>query len=198
LAVWGAILSTIIAIRQLVSWRQERTLVDVSAGIVQYAVSVDDADDPPDPRLIVVRGNGGLTFGLGLSVGVSNKGTRGVQISSVYFRDAKSEHQVSPSELPAVLEPNTRIDVMLQLEWIASLSSGNRSMGVLDALGRRHAVDTSAFGQIQDRIADLPTRNRKYRRKDGGSVDLAEEVEAFQAFDKATLVTFESGQSENV
>ena len=186
LASWGALLSTTLGGMQILVWKRDRALLDVEAVVV--STSMPSLPDQRDPRLTAVEDKRGLERGLFLNVSVINRGRRTIQIIKVFFSDDKSEQQVTPRNLPAILDPNTRVDLTLQLEWVSNYGTQLRSMGALDALGRRHPVDRDALERVVREVAAIPTRVAKYKRKEGSDPRMDDEVTAFQAYDPAVLI----------
>jgi hypothetical protein len=191
IAVWGAVLATVLCVRELLTWRRERIKVQVKLTLATEALG-SDADDP-DRRLVRIEDDRGLPQGVCLLVSVANAGGTPVQIVSAYFAGEKYEHQVVPVGLPIVLEPNTGIDLRLQPEWMANEARGPKSVGVLDALGRRYPVSPEVVEPVVAAVRVLPHRVRAYKRKDGADERLDETVSAFQAFDAATLIRLPDG-----
>lgn len=141
-----------------------------------------------DPRCVVVEDERGLERGLLLGLTAANRGQRPIQILRAYFDDGKAEQQVTARGLPAILEPGTRVELELQLEWVATHGEGLAEMGLLDGLGRKHPVDKDSKDSIVRSTAAVGTRVRKYRRKEGADPRMDEEVTAFPTFDAVVLV----------
>jgi hypothetical protein len=87
---------------------------------------------------------------------------------------------VIPSGLPALLEPNTQVQVEIQKEWLDDVAVVR--LGVLDALGRIHAINPKHPASLAQRSNALPSNKREYRHRETGDV-----VKAFQVKDKAVL-----------
>lgn len=156
IAIWGAIVATVLAVREIVVWRRDRALLNVEASVVSTSVPSDPGER--DPRLVVVPDHRGLDRSLFLAVSVANRGHRAIQITCVLFLSDKYEQQVSARGLPAVLEPTTRLDLVLQLEWIATHGANLVGCGVRDALGRMHHVEARVLKSLVDAVAAVPTR----------------------------------------
>lgn len=191
IAVWGAVLATVLCVRELITWRRERIKLQVNLALPSQALSTD-ADDA-DQRLVRTEDDRGLPRGVFLLVSAANAGGSPVQIVSVYFEGEKYEHQVVPTGLPIVLEPNTGVDLRLQPEWMVSEAIGPKSVGVLDALGRRYPVSPELVEPVVAAARALPHRVRAYRRKEGVDERLDQTVSAFQTFDPVRLIRLPHG-----
>ena len=166
LAIWVAVSRRMPAVRELLAWRRDRAIVDVAAKIITVSMPSDTSER--DPRCVVVEDQRGLERGLLLGLTATNRGHRPIQILRAYFDDGRSEQQVTARGLPAMLEPGTRVELELQLEWVATHGEGLAAMGLLDGLGRKHAVDAVSKDSIVRSTAAIATaRARKYRRKEG-------------------------------
>lgn len=192
IAIWGAVVATVLAIREILIWRRDRPLLDVSGSVI--SVALPSTSDDRDSRFVIVTDHRGIEQGLFLGLGVANRGRRATQVVSAVFSDGKSEQQVAARQLPAVLEPNSRIDLVLQLEWISTHGANLVVCGVLDALGRRHHIPSAALRDLVEAVSGLPTRAQRYRRMEGADPRFDERVTAFQAFDPCVLVHLEPGR----
>ena len=192
LAIWGGALSSLLAVREVLVWRRDRAIVDVTAEIVTVSVPADTSDR--DPRCVVVKDERGLERGLIVGLTAVNRGHRPIQILRAYFDDGKSEHQVTARGLPAVLEPGTRVELQLQPEWVATHGNALAAMGLLDGLGRKHAVVAETRDSIFRSIGMVETRVTRYRRKEGADPRMDDGVTAFQAFDPSVLIRHTTGR----
>lgn len=183
LAIWGAVLSTLLFAREAFRWKAERPRLIVSCAIARFSVS-EDGDT--DPRLVLEEDERGWSVGVAVRVQVANSGERSIQLVSIYIEHELNENQVIPSRLPVVLEPKTRVDFILQPEWFAEPEIV--SVGVLDALGRKHALPQDTLQRLMASVDQIATRIERYRRKENADSRLDDTVTAFQAFDHAVLV----------
>lgn len=186
LAVWGAVLATVLAIRQVLSWWNERPQLLVEAHLIRTPLS--DTADSPDPRRLPVTNDKGLREGISIGFSIANGGNRSLQIVGLIFESPALQLQVLPERLPAVLEPRTRVDLVIQPERVATLGKDLQDAGALDALGNKHVLSSPNLRDIMNAVEALPTRVRKYSRKEGADERLPADVEAFQAFDRSVLI----------
>jgi hypothetical protein len=193
LAVWGAVLSTVLALRQVIVWWRDRPMITVDVRLSRVALGLDPEDR--DPRSVVVTNEKSLQEGVSLAVGVVNHGERATQVVSVVFEGSRAETQVVAVGLPAVLEPETRLDLRVQPEWVAMQGDDLRAVGVLDALGRKHTVSTAELRELVATVDALPTRVRRYKRKEDTDPRLDAEITAFQAHDRYVLIRRDDGRT---
>jgi len=125
-----------------------------------------------------------------VSISILNKGQRSTQIAAVFVEsegdDAVHLQQIIPDGLPAILDPITRKEVTIQKEWIDTCGDRILSVGALDARGVRHEVRTEQFTALIKRCSELPSRVKKYRRRDDPN---APAIWAFPVKDRATLTS---------
>ncbi len=104
IAAWGALLATVLAIRELVAWRRDRVEFRVEFGLPLEPLP--DAPDQIDPRLVRVEDERGLPQGISLSIAVANAGRRPAQVVAVYFEGELYEHTDTATDRPRA--PDTR------------------------------------------------------------------------------------------
>ena len=127
-----------------------------------------------------------------IEVRVRNSGDRACQISDVFVETDKAIQQVKPAGLPIVLDPNTGCSLRVQPELFAPkvlkddemVDQSVESVGVMDALGKKHRISEENLEQLLRRCRELPLRTAIYQHKETGN-----RVIAFQVKDQATLVT---------
>ncbi len=175
LAVWGAVLSTVLAIKTLVSAARDRPRISVDASLVFLSCSESDTTKGTK---VYQEGRGWSE--VRIHIRVRNKGPQSLQIVSVFVQDSKTSHQIFPENIPAVLEARTQLETTIQKEWIDSVNV--QALGVLDAMGKRHNVRAKQLQEIVNRSNTLPSNKKKYRHKKTG-----EEIEAFQMTDRTTV-----------
>lgn len=183
IAAWGALLSTVLVAREVIEWRRGRARLKVSVSLARHALSVDGGEDR---RMVRVEDKRGLPVGVALRVAIANSSTRPLQVVSIFFEGPTFENQVIAEGLPAVLEPRTGLELMLQPEWAAEPSL--IAVGVLDALGSKHRISDSDLRRLVEAVGEIPVRIKDYRRKEEADTRLEPVVSAFQAFDRTVLV----------
>ena len=177
LAVWGATLSTILAIKTFVSSVRDRPRISVSASLVFLSCNESDATKGTK---IYQEGQGWSEMRIHLRI--RNSGSQSLQIVSVFVQDSKSSHQIFPEDVPSVLEARTQLETTIQKEWVDNVKEEVQALGVLDATGKRHEVHRDQLRQLVERSNTLPSNKKKYRHKETG-----DEVEAFQVADRTTV-----------
>jgi hypothetical protein len=175
LAVWGALLSTILALKALMSSARDKPRIKVNAELI--FLSCNESDSTKGTK--VYNEKSGWSE-VRIRVKASNSGSKSLQIVSVYIDEEKSSHQIFPENIPVVLEPRTQVETTIQKEWIDK--SQINELGVLDALGKRHAIEAIGLEDLLKKSNALPSNKKKYRQKKTG-----EEVEAFQVADRSSI-----------
>lgn len=187
LAVWGAAVSTVLAVREALKWWRDRPIIDVDARLVRIALASEGATN--HPRQVAIVNERGIPEGVSLGFSITNSGNQAVQIVSLFFEGPTNEVQVTPADLPAVLEPRTGVSLEVQPEWISFFNPSKLGrVGALDALGTKHAITAASLQSLTVGVAGLPTRSATYKRKNDADTLLEPMVEAFQAFDRAVIV----------
>jgi hypothetical protein len=184
LGIWGAAVSTVVAMQQIVSAVRDSAKIKVEFAIVTHAVA--HADDTLGVKFQSARGD---WTEANVEVGIANAGRRALQLTDVFVETSTSIQQLRPDGMPVVLDPNTSVDLVLQPEWFAPkavvrVSGADEArlddtpvlaIGVLDALGRRHALSRTACEELVRNCRELPLRTALYKSKTTG-----EYVAAFQ------------------
>jgi hypothetical protein len=136
--------------------------------------------------VVVKRGDDDLLEQVLISITVRNRGGRAIQISSVLVEtlanDSLQAYEIVPSALPQTIDPEGSVVVTIQKEFLDD-SHVVTFLGVLDALGRRHAVEVMMARNLIEASWALPTRVATYRRRD----DPNKEVRAFQTKDRFSM-----------
>ena len=175
LALWGAVLSTVLAIIELLKHFRDKPRIVVSADL-----SFRAANKEADLKGTLIETDHGPNEVL-LAITAANHGKQALQITACLVEEMNGNlQQVIPSGLPALLAPNTQVQAEIQKEWLDDVKVVR--LGVLDALGRIHAIDPMQLAQLVQKSNALPSNKRKYRHRETGDV-----VEAFQVKDKAVL-----------
>lgn len=175
LALWGAMLATALGIMEFLKHLRDKPRIVVTADL-----SFRTTNKESDMKGTLVETKHGPNEIL-LAVAAANHGKQALQVTACLIEESNGNlQQVIPPGLPALLEPNTRVQVEIQKEWLDDVNVVR--LGVLDALGRVHAVDPTHVAELSQRCNALPSNKREYRNRETGEV-----VKAFQVKDKAVL-----------
>jgi hypothetical protein len=184
-ALYGAALSSVLAVAQgLRSWRS-RTKVSVAADLVH-----SPGESGYGTPVVVRRGRDVVHETVFVEFTARNLGGKPVQVLGIVVEELNEQamtlniHQVSSQGLPLVLEPGTMVESVIQKEHLDALRSCS-FLGVVDGTGRRHGVPSAKVAALFEECWKLPTRVGVYQRRD----DPTEKVVAFQATDPARLTT---------
>lgn len=175
IALWGAILATVLGILELRKHFRDKPLIVVSADLSFQAANKED-----NPKGTLIETDHGPNEVL-LAITAANHGKQALQVTACLVEEANGNlQQVIPPGLPALLEPNTQVEVEIQKEWLDDVKV--LRLGVLDALGRIHAIHPAQLATLVQRSNALPSNKREYRNRETGDV-----VKAFQVKDNAVL-----------
>jgi len=175
LALWGAVLATVLGIIEIIKHFRDKPRIVVSADL-----SFRAANKEANSKGTLIETDHGPNEVL-LAITAANHGKQALQITACLVEEANGNlQQVIPSGLPALLEPNTQVQVEIQKEWLDDVKV--LRLGVLDALGRIHAIDPTHVAQLVQKSNALPSNRREYRHRETGDV-----VKAFQVKDKVVL-----------
>lgn len=184
-AIYGAGLSTALALTQgFGAWRR-RTKVSVSAEVI-YSAGASSYGTPVQVR----HGDDVLTESVEVSFLIRNLGGSPVQVIGLLLESLTADeqtlqtHQIAPKGIPVVMEPGTTIEARLQKEQIDLLESCT-FVGIVDGTGRRHAMPRESAAAFIEKCWRLPTRVGVYQRRD----DPSERVAAFQLRDAAQFTS---------
>lgn len=187
IALYGAVVATGVAAFQVVAHFRDNPRITVTASFSCSAASEARQSTTRGTLRRVERGGVVLTEEMLISFNVVNRGRRAVQISSVYCEElqvsAFRTFELTPAPLPVTLEPLSSVEMSIQKEVIDMVDSVS-SMGVIDALGRRHEISADDLIGIARVSWNTPTRVSWYRRRDSLEVP---SVRAFQMQDNARL-----------
>jgi len=189
IALWGAVLSTALAILQFVNWRRDRPKVSVHAKMRFSPIS--DVEDPNirGTPCMVERGADTLPEEMLVEFQIVNGGGKALQVSAIVVESIAGDHidinEITPDPLPVILEPLTSIITTIQKETI-DMGSSITFIGVVDALGRRYGLEEQACKALVSRSWAAPTRVGWFRRKDDLSAPL---VRAFRMVDRSVIST---------
>ncbi len=175
IAIWGAALSTILGIKTLISVARDRPRIRVSADLLYLPCSKD-----AQTKGTKIHDENGGWREVRIGITASNAGSKSLQLVSVYLLGNDRSDQIFPENIPVVLEPRTQVETTIQKEWVDNTHVVE--LGVLDALGKRHAIAPVELDAIVAKSNLLPSNKKKYRHKETN-----EEVEAFQVADRTSL-----------
>lgn len=191
LGIYGAILSTCLAILTIAKFLRERPKISVDARPVSMTAS--KGEDTHGVLVQVTHGHDTLWEEHDIEICVRNSGAQACQISDVFVETPTVVHQVRPTGLPVVLDPNMSHSVRVQPEYFApkrlslegSLENETvQAVGILDGLGKKHAISPDNLVALIDKCTTLPVRTSVYRHKQTGN-----KVVAFQVRDPSTMVS---------
>lgn len=198
LAVWGAVVSTSLAILHIFQAIREKPRICVEALLVTRAAS--EGQDTHGVLLHVQRGQNLFWEESDVEVTIRNSGHRACQITDIFVESESFINQVRPEPLPFVLDPNTSVSVLIQPEWFAPILPANEksedpgqkddtvlAAGVFDALGEKHNIRKESLSELVRTCRELPLRAKLYRHKETGNI-----ITAFQSKDNARFLRKES------
>lgn len=173
IALYAAGLSTLLALSQGVNFWRHRTRVTVDANMVY---SSDNSYGTP---VRVQRGEDTIDETVSVNFTIRNTGGTPVQVLGLLIENLNNStlqlSQITPPNLPVVLEPGTTIEISLQKEHLDFLESCT-FLGAVDGAGRRHPISARQAKAIIEESWRLPTRVAVYQRRD----DPSKRVVAFQ------------------
>lgn len=115
LGIYGAVLSTCLAILTTAKFLRERPKISVDATPVSMTAS--EGKDTHGVLVQVTHGDDTLWEEHDIEIRVRNSGAQARQISDVFIEIATVVHQVRPTGLPVVLDPNMSHSVRVQPEY---------------------------------------------------------------------------------
>ncbi|MDH6198521.1 hypothetical protein M2272_005180 [Mycobacterium frederiksbergense] len=188
--LWGGVVSTSLAVLQFVKWRRERPRLIVNASLVYHPASRDEDPGEGFGTPLALQQDRDITYSrVVVKLDIANHGEQALQVVGVIIESSNSvtanANQVVPDGLPAVIEPRSSVVVELQKEFL-DMTSEIRFFGVVDALGRRHAVPEANAKAVIERAWQLPTRVQWVRRRDDPDAD---PVQAFQAKQRSSITS---------
>ena len=164
-SVYGALLSTALALVTVVRFLRERPRISVKASTI--SVPATPESDTHGVLLLVKETHGTFWKEVNVQVRVHNSGAQQCQIAEVFVETAREIHFVRPLGLPVILQPNTGVTVEIQPEYmvqkVANTVGTIRServlaLGVVDAIGKMHRVRRKNLQDLASRCEDLPMR----------------------------------------
>ncbi len=177
LAIWGAAIATILAIKELAVLFFNKPKIKLNANFIYQGV---DGNVDRDSQTIV-KNEHGNEQSVSISISCANSGTKSLQITSIFIEGTDGKlTQITPVNIPTILEPRTQVETQIQKEWFDI--NEVKDFGVLDALGHRHSLSTKSLEKIREECKKLPSSVKKFKHKDTG-----EEITAFQILDPSTV-----------
>ncbi|MBD8103954.1 hypothetical protein PlfCFBP13513_15750 [Plantibacter flavus] len=188
-ALYGAALATILAIAQGISFLRRRARIGVTTGLRYEGMEESERDTSHGTPVLTRRGRDVELQEVLVQMTIRNEGGVPVQVVAVVIESLTPSgdltiSQFSPEPLPHVLEPGTRIEIMMQKEPLDMLDNVT-FFGVSDALGRRYASNSDDVRDVVLQSWNLPTRVAKFVRRDDIS---APPVLAYQSREESALV----------
>ncbi|MGK4579616.1 helix-turn-helix domain-containing protein [Kitasatospora sp. HPMI-4] len=146
---------------------------------LQFGAGADErGGEPLGTPVHVRRGRDVQLESVALQIVVVNESRQPVQVTAVVFEDLVKDvlniHHIMPEPLPAVVEPRSSLELILEKEPIDAVDAIT-FIGVVDGLGNRHALPAEAVRTLAAKCWDLPTRVALYRRRD----DPTQKVKAY-------------------
>jgi hypothetical protein len=190
LAIYGALISTALAVLTFVKFLREKPRISVEATPIFTPAAGDDETHGVLVR--TRRGDDILWEEADIEIRVRNAGAQACQITDVFVETATTSQQVTPIGLPVVLEPKTSCSVRVQPEYFAPKAPAEEggmkevtveAVGVFDALGKKHPIPNKNLVTLVRFCSELPLRTARYKHKETGNI-----VVAFQVKDTATIV----------
>ena len=182
-SVWGASLSTILAMLTFFDRTRARPIVRTFVFLtsrralekpefITALVRINPREDWEERREFYVEFR------------AENHGTKPISLHHIYIDTPKNLFYVTPEGLPVVLEAQSRAVIMVQKEFFDDMdistlerrSPAILEIGFVDGLDRRYAVPRRQLGNLLARSLELPTGQAVYKRKD----DSGSKVLAFQ------------------
>lgn len=159
IAIWGAILSTVLAVIYVYDKIMDKGKVYVHADIER--LDHPNSPHPPDPH---------EKFENRVRLTVINCGRRAVQVLGIVLIEAASDekwimHKITPSGFPVVLEPETTIEPVITIQWL-HYHKNAIWLGVVDALGRMYGLSRAELESLLDEAEQLPSTVLWAVRKD--------------------------------
>lgn len=196
IAIYGAALATLLAVGQGISAFKHRAHLGIEIAFSFGALIEHERDQAHGTPVQVKRGGDCQWKEALLRLTVRNEGGIPIQIVAVIVESIRKDgeltiSQFAPEPLPYVLEPGTRIQVLMQKEPIDMLDNIT-FLGVMDALGNRYRPGTDEIREIVQQSWGLPTRVQRYIRRDDPT---APPVLAYQNRERSAAVeTNKSGK----
>jgi hypothetical protein len=190
LAIYGAILSTGLALLTAIKFLRERPRISVEC--IPLCRTAREGSETHGVLVRVLHGDDVLWEEADVEIRVCNAGTQACQVTDVFVETATEVQKIRPNGLPVILEPRTSCSVYVQPEYFVPKTPTEseglidipvEAVGVYDALAKKHRISRGNLATLVRWCAELPVRTSLFRHKDTGNV-----VVAFKAKDPATIV----------
>jgi hypothetical protein len=198
LAIWGAVVSTILAIFEIAKERRQRPKIKVDATVSFH--TCNEEKETHGVKVKVQRGDDILVEEALVEITIRNFGLQPIQITAVYIETENNSTQVIPKGFPVILQPNTSVTANVQPEWFAPVTLDEKapksgtlkpreviSIGVFDALGKEHPINKENVESLVESCRNLPLRVGVFKHKETGNL-----VTAFQIKDQAVKLKKQS------
>ena len=169
LALWGAAVATVLAVKEVLAALRDQPNIEVFAGVVYGAAKEGEAAH--GVSYLDTNRHQPMWIEADVEFNIRNRGQKACQVTHVVIGDEKTTMIVAPSPLPIVLEPYTAVRVRVQPEMFAmrnAVDISRRSdppefmnvkhVGVLTALGDVAYLDRRIIPMILDQCRALPLR----------------------------------------
>jgi hypothetical protein len=200
LSLWGAALSTLLAILTLFDRTRARPIIRAHARIQLRNAS----DSPRFMTALVKTGPYDDEFlkEIYAEFRVENHGTKPLSLHHIYVEEGEQGNLVyiSPPGLPLVLEGESSATFEIQKEHFDAIDipttqrikSKVNEIGFVDALDRRYPVPKKELSELLDESFDLPTTRKLYARKDNEE----RKVVAFQTIHNSIIMRRSESRSK--
>lgn len=190
LALYGALLSTVLAGISILKFIRERPQVLVEAEIVSLPAS--EGADTYGVLVRVKRGGDLMWEEKDVEVRIRNAGRQAIQIADMLVETDDTILQIRPEGLPITLEPNAQHFVRVQPECFVPKTLCGKdlhdvpvvSVGILDALTKKHSISKENPEALLAHRRALPVRTGAYRHRKTGTT-----IVAFQARDSIRMLS---------
>jgi len=167
MAAWGAAVATVTAVVNLLVALRQRPSIQVRASLVFGSVSEEEA---AEAKGTIVESEHGPQDVL-LEFQIANRGRRALEIVAVVVEGTNETAtgyakvvEIRPEPLPIVLEPLTSVRPSIQKEFL-DITPRLEFLGVVDALGNRHAAVEADVRRLLRSNADLPSNVGSFRSR---------------------------------
>ena len=191
LAAWGAVVATTVAIFEIAKEYRQRPKIKVDASMLfrscgedeeTHGVKIKDPNWGADETIVTVT--------------IRNFGLQPIQICAVYVETETDITQVIPTGFPVILQPKTSVTTNVQPEWFAPVKLDKKpdetaglqseqvvSIGLFDALGKKHPINKENLKPLTESCRELPLRVGIYKHKLTGDL-----VTAFQTKEQVIMM----------
>lgn len=180
LAIWGATIATILAVKEILAAIRNRTDIRVAA-VMTYAASTEGVDTH-GTLYRDMQTNPPAWKEANIEIIVKNQGEQPCQITDVLIEDEVNYVRVTPPQLPAILAPKSSIALLVQPEVVdmrlPTPADGSvppqgppvLSIGVLDGLGKFYRASDDQVTRVVTAARALPLRFVEDRQSEPGLI----------------------------